>query len=195
MRHDRIDDVSASRTWRYVTVANFDHGDVIPPTLKLLHQTQTARYNISKAERTDTRANAHTNQQTNRFRKSERFSLSNRGDVHYFVLVSSRPTESTGSWHYRIGKSRKPSITKKERQAYVERRKENNILILPANKGKEQVKKDTGEYEHIVTTLLSDDNTSDKLNKYPIPKNIVSIIKKLKVEDKITDRKGYICIN
>ena len=44
-------------------------------------------------------------------------------------------------------KSPKQNITKKERQALVELRKEKDIMILPANKGKETVIKDTDEYE------------------------------------------------
>ena len=49
---------------------------------------------------------------------------------------------------------------------------------------------DTGEYEQKVITMLLDDKTYEKLNKDPTPKykrKLVSIIKKLKVEDKITD--------
>ncbi len=135
-----------------------------------------------------TRANAPNNQRTKWFRKSERCCLSNRADKHFFVLVSSRPTDSTGSWHYVVDKSLKPNITKKERQAYVVLRKEKSIMILPANKRKATVMKDTGEYEHKVTTVLSDDKASDKLTQISYSQNIVSIIKKLKEEDKITER-------
>ena len=44
-------------------------------------------------------------------------------------------------------------------------RKEKSIMILPANKRKATVMKDTGEYEHKVTTVLSDDKASDKLTQ------------------------------
>ena len=77
----------------------------------------------------------------------------------------------------------KPNITKKERQALVKSRKEKSIMILPADKGKATVIMDTGEYEQKVKTY-------EKLNKDPTPKykrKLVSIIKKLKEEDKITD--------
>ena len=63
-------------------------------------------------------------------------------------------------------------------------------MIPPADKGKATVIMDTGEYEHKVKTMLSDDKTYEKLNKDPTPKykrKLVSIIKKLKEEDKITD--------
>ena len=70
----------------------------------------------------------------------------------------------------------------------MELRKEKSIMILPANKRKATVMKDTGEYEHKVTTVLSDDKASDKLTQISYSQNIVSIIKKLKEEDKITER-------
>ena len=84
----------------------------------------------------------------------------------------------------------KPNITKKERQALIELRKEKSVMILPADKGKATVIMDTGEYEQKVKTMLSHDKTYEKLNKDPTPKyktKLVSIIKKLKEEDKITD--------
>ena len=84
----------------------------------------------------------------------------------------------------------KPNITKKERQALVEQRKEKSIMILPAAKGKAKAIMDTDESEQKVTTMLSDDKTYEKLNIYPPPKckrKLVSIIKKLKEEVKTTD--------
>jgi len=84
----------------------------------------------------------------------------------------------------------KPNITKKERQALVELRKEKSVMILPADKGKATVIMDTGDYEQKVKTMLSDDKTYEKLNKDPTPKykrKLMSIIEKLKEEDKITD--------
>ena len=59
----------------------------------------------------------------------------------------------------------KPNITKKERQALVEQRKEKSIKILPADKGKATSIMDTNECEKKVTTMLSDDKTYEKLNK------------------------------
>ena len=72
----------------------------------------------------------------------------------------------------------------------VEPRKEKSIMIIPADKGKASLIMDTDEYEQKVITLLSDDKTYEKLNKGPTPKYkrmLVSIIKKLKEENKITD--------
>ena len=49
---------------------------------------------------------------------------------------------------------------------------------------------DTGEYEQKVTTVLSDHKTYDKLKKDPTQKykrQLVSIIRKLKEDDKITE--------
>ena len=83
-----------------------------------------------------------------------------------------------------------PNITKKERQALVELRKEKSIMIPPADKGKATVIMDTGEHEQKVITMLSDDKTYEKLNKDPTPKSqrkLVFIIKRLKEEDNITD--------
>ena len=84
----------------------------------------------------------------------------------------------------------KPNITKKERQALIELRKEKSIMILPADKGKATVIMDTGEYEQKVKTMLLKCKTYEKLNKDPTPKykrKLVSITKKLKEEDKITE--------
>ncbi len=84
----------------------------------------------------------------------------------------------------------KPKITKKGRQPLVELRKEKSIMIISADKGKAIVIMETGEYEQKVITMLSDDKTYEKLNKDPTPKykrKFVSIIKKLKEDDKITD--------
>ena len=61
---------------------------------------------------------------------------------------------------------------------------------MPADMGKVTVIKDTDEYEQKVTSRLSDDKTYEKLNKDPNPKynrKLVSIIKKLIDEDKVTD--------
>ena len=83
----------------------------------------------------------------------------------------------------------KLNIIKKEQQALVELRKEKSIMILPTDKGKATVIMDTGEYEQKVITMLSDDKTWE-IEKDPTPKykrKLVSIIKKLKEEDKITD--------
>ena len=64
----------------------------------------------------------------------------------------------------------KPNITKKERQALIESRKEKSIMILPADNGKATFIMGTGEYEQKVKTMLSDNKTYEKLNKDPTPK-------------------------
>ena len=55
---------------------------------------------------------------------------------------------------------------------------------------------ETDVYEQKVTTMLSDDMTYEKLNEDPLPKykrNFVSIITRLKDEDKIIDEQ-YKCM-
>ena len=88
----------------------------------------------------------------------------------------------------------KPNINWKERQALAELKKEKSIIILPADKGKATVVMDTDEYEQKVTT--SDDKSYEKLKKErrkeecvqcKNTKKLVSIIRKLKEDDKITE--------
>ena len=69
-------------------------------------------------------------------------------------------------------------------------------MILSADKGKATVIMDTAEYEQKVTTVLSDDKTYEKLKKDPTQKykrQLVSIIRKLKEDDKITEEQ-YKCL-
>ena len=91
----------------------------------------------------------------------------------------------------------KPNINRKERQALAELKKGKSIMILSADKGKATVIMDTAEYEQKVTTVLSDDKTYEKLKKDPTQKykrQLVSIIRKFKGDDKITEERcKYLC--
>ena len=69
----------------------------------------------------------------------------------------------------------------------MELTKEKSIMILLVDKGKLTVIMDTETYEQTVITMLSDDNTYEKLNKHPTTKykkKLISIINKLKDEGK-----------
>ena len=75
------------------------------------------------------------------------------------------------------------NVTKKERQALNDLKKDNNIVILPADKGKITVVLDTKTYEDKVNDLLSDGKTYSKLNKDPTTtyKNkLLKLLKELK---------------
>ena len=59
------------------------------------------------------------------------------------------------------------NITRNERQAIKDLKKDNNIVILPADKGEITVVLDSNTYEEKVNALLSDTKTYSKLNKDP----------------------------
>ena len=61
------------------------------------------------------------------------------------ILTSSNPPKS--------------NLSKDERQAIKELKKIDNIMILPADKGRATVVMDKEEYEQKVTTMLSDKKT------------------------------------
>ena len=83
------------------------------------------------------------------------------------------------------------NITRNERQAIKDLKhvkKDNNIVILPADKGKITVVLDSNTYEEKVNALLSDTKTYSKLNKDPTTtyKNrLLKLLKELKEKGSI----------
>ena len=67
----------------------------------------------------------------------------------------------------KLAKPPKSNITKEERDALSELRKDNKITILPADKGRATVVLDAGKYDPKVSALLVDTNTCVKLRKTP----------------------------
>ena len=82
----------------------------------------------------------------------------------------------------------KPNITKDERKAIQELKKEESILILPADKGKATVIIDASEYEDKINEMLSDERTYEKLPTDPTQRykrELLAILSRLKKENKI----------
>ena len=85
------------------------------------------------------------------------------------------------------------NVNAKERQAINDLKKDQNIIVLPADKGKITVVLDTETYESKVNDLLSDEKTYSKLSKDPTTtyKNkLLKILKDLK-EKKAIDQSLY----
>ena len=71
-------------------------------------------------------------------------------------------------------------------------KKVDEIIILPADKGKATVVLDKDEYEEKVTTMLGDKKTYEQLPNDPTPKykwKLVATLGNLKKEGKITESK------
>ena len=89
-------------------------------------------------------------------------------------------------------KSAKPptsNISAKERQAIGELKKEESIIILPANKGRATVILDKEEYDEKVNNMLSDKKTYRVIKRDPTDKfkaRLVKILTRLKATKKIT---------
>ncbi|XP_072041086.1 uncharacterized protein [Amphiura filiformis] len=84
------------------------------------------------------------------------------------------------------------NITKDERKAIKDLKKAENIIILPADKGKSTVVLDKVEYEEKVTTMLDDKKTYEELPTDPTQKykrKLVSVLSSLKKEGKISEVK------
>ncbi|XP_072041389.1 uncharacterized protein [Amphiura filiformis] len=82
----------------------------------------------------------------------------------------------------------KSNITAEERRAIQDLKKEDSILILPADKGKATVLMDTSEYEEKIQEMLSDERTYEQLPSDPTQRykrDLVAILSRLKKEDKI----------
>ncbi|XP_072039314.1 uncharacterized protein [Amphiura filiformis] len=89
----------------------------------------------------------------------------------------------------RSAKTPKQNITKEERQAIHELRKEKSIIVLPADKGKATVVMQADEYEQKLQGMLSDEKTYEQLDRDPTPRykrQLVGILSRLKKEEKIT---------
>ncbi|XP_072043129.1 uncharacterized protein [Amphiura filiformis] len=89
-------------------------------------------------------------------------------------------------------KSSKPpksNLSKDERQAVKDLKKEDSIIILPADKGRATVILDKDEYNEKVNNLLGDTKTYEELSSDPTQKykrKLVAILTRLNEEDKIT---------
>ncbi|XP_072047082.1 uncharacterized protein [Amphiura filiformis] len=89
----------------------------------------------------------------------------------------------------RSAKIPKQNITKEERQAIHELRKEKSIIVLPADKGKATVVMQADEYDQKLQGMLSDEKTYELLDRDPTPRykrQLVGILSRLKKEEKIT---------
>ncbi|XP_072046302.1 uncharacterized protein [Amphiura filiformis] len=78
------------------------------------------------------------------------------------------------------------NVTKEERKAIKDLKKAEDIIILPADKGKSTVLLDKVEYEEKVNTMLGDKKTYEELPADPTAKykrKLVSALSKLKKED------------
>ncbi|XP_072021450.1 uncharacterized protein [Amphiura filiformis] len=83
----------------------------------------------------------------------------------------------------------KSNLSKDEKIALKDLRKEDTILILPADKGKSTVVLDKEDYEEKVNIMLNDDKTYEKLKNDPTArykKKLVSLLTRFKKEEKIT---------
>ncbi|XP_072037656.1 uncharacterized protein [Amphiura filiformis] len=84
------------------------------------------------------------------------------------------------------------NITKDERKAIKDLKKVEDIIILPADKGKSTVVLDKAEYEEKVTTMLGDKKTYEELPADPTQRykrKLVAKLTGLKKEGKITELK------
>ena len=89
----------------------------------------------------------------------------------------------------RSAKAPKSNITKEERQAISELKKEDSIIILPADKGKATVVMQSEEYEQKLTDMLSDEKTYNELHFDPTARykrELVAILSRLRKEEKIS---------
>ncbi|XP_071956011.1 uncharacterized protein [Antedon mediterranea] len=84
----------------------------------------------------------------------------------------------------------KSNISKQERVALNTLKKDKEIMVMGADKGKCIVVQNKKEYESKVKEMLNDHNTYEKLTKDPTPgykRKLVEILKRLKTENKINE--------
>ncbi|XP_072050040.1 uncharacterized protein [Amphiura filiformis] len=84
------------------------------------------------------------------------------------------------------------NITKDERKTIKDLKKAEDIIILPADKGKSTVVLDKVEYEEKLTTMLDDKKTYEELPAVPTQKykrKLVSMLSNMKKEGKISEVK------
>ncbi|KAJ0057450.1 hypothetical protein NL108_006138 [Boleophthalmus pectinirostris] len=87
----------------------------------------------------------------------------------------------------------KSNITKKERKAINHMKKDNTIIILPADKGRTTVILDKKTYEHKMEALLADTDTYEIIKKNPTEekkRTLKTLLKPLLEQKKIT-REAY----
>ena len=87
----------------------------------------------------------------------------------------------------------KTKFTKDERKAIQQLKKEESVLLSPADKGKATVVIDVSEYEEKINEMLSDERTYEKLTSDPTQRykrELVTILSRLKKENKI-DKAQY----
>ncbi|XP_066267585.1 uncharacterized protein [Branchiostoma lanceolatum] len=105
-------------------------------------------------------------------------------------------TASSSDCVMKTAKLPKSNITKQERDALKELRKDKNVLILPADKGKATVLMDRTDYEEKVSVMLADMKTYEKLPTDPTQKykrKLVAILTRLMKDSKITEeQKNYL---
>ncbi|KAI8507604.1 hypothetical protein Bbelb_149840 [Branchiostoma belcheri] len=121
---------------------------------------------------------------------SEDFVVATESACMCLPLNSAEQLRSEVAGILRTVKPPKSNITKQERDALKELRKEKDLLILPADKGKATVVMDRTDYEKKVSDMLADDKTYEKLSMDPTQRykrKLVAILKRLKANNKITD--------
>jgi hypothetical protein len=94
----------------------------------------------------------------------------------------------------RKAKPPKSNIKSSERKALFELKKDKNIIILPADKGRATVVLNTSDYESKMNELLSDPNTYQKLDKDPTKAyqtQLVEMIRRWQREDQLTNELKY----
>ncbi|XP_044151431.1 uncharacterized protein LOC122939429 [Bufo gargarizans] len=85
------------------------------------------------------------------------------------------------------------NLTREERKAVTSLKKDTNITILPADKGRCTVVLNTSDYDAKVTSLLDDNNTYEALRRDPTSgykKKVIELLQQLE-KDKIIDRAMY----
>ena len=83
----------------------------------------------------------------------------------------------------------KPNITVEEVRALQELRKNDSVMILPADKGRATVILDRSEYDSKITKILDDTKTYEKLSKDPtttFKNKLINILKPWKKEESIS---------
>ena len=88
----------------------------------------------------------------------------------------------------RNAKPPRSNISREERKALVDLKKEESVLILPADKGKATVIMEVFDYEQKLSEMLSDEKTYEQLPSDPTQRykrDLVAFLSRLKKENKI----------
>ena len=92
---------------------------------------------------------------------------------------------------FKQAKLPKSNISKGERVALQTLKKDNSIIILPADKGRAMVIMNTAEYREKMTNMVGDTNTYTRLSKDPTHKyknRMINILRKWKRNGSISDK-------